>query len=242
MTIPKDNLFQHDSNRNDFNFNFQVAEVFDDMLARSIPCYRQVIDMSGRILAKFLQKKDLVIDLGCSTGSTLLELARNLEALELRFTGIDNSRAMIDKAALKAEMFGKQDKVHFEKRDLLELDVKDAGAFLLNYTLQFVRPIERQRLTANLYHSLRPGGVMIVSEKIIFQDSRINRSFIDFYLDFKRNQGYSEIEITRKREALENVLIPFSMDENIRMLRQAGFSTVEPFFQWFNFSSFLAVK
>ena len=240
--MTRDNLFEQKSGRNDFSFNHRVAEVFDDMLARSVPCYHQVIDMSGRILAEFLQKKDHVIDLGCSTGSTLLELARYLEAQELRFTGIDNSRAMIKKASLKAEMFGKQDSVGFEEKDILDLDVKDAGAFLLNYTLQFVRPMDRQRLTANLYQSLRPGGVMIISEKIIFHDSLINRSFIDFYLNFKKSQGYSEIEITRKREALENVLIPFSMDENIRMLRQAGFSTVEPFFQWFNFSSFLAVK
>ena len=161
--MTRDNLFEQKSGRNDFSFNHRVAEVFDDMLARSVPCYRQVIDMCSHILTAFLQKNDLVIDLGCSTGSTLLELARYLEALELRFTGIDNSRAMIKKAALKAEMFGKQDRVSFEEKDILDLDVKDVGAFLLNYTLQFVRPMDRQQLTAKLYKALRPGGVMIVS-------------------------------------------------------------------------------
>lgn len=237
-----DDLFKQGGGGADFSFDSKVAEVFDDMLARSVPCYQQVIAMTGRILAKFLQDNDHVIDLGCSTGSTLLALARTLELENLRYTGIDNSQAMIEKASLKAEMFGKKERINFAKKDILKLAFRNVGAYLLNYTMQFIRPMERQPFAANLCHSLRPGGIMIMSEKIISHDSQINRAFIDFYLDFKRSQGYSEIEITHKREALENILVPYSMGENIQMLNQAGFNRVEPFFQWFNFASFLAIK
>jgi len=238
----RDQLYANGEVREDFRFNEEVAEVFDDMLARSVPCYGQVTAMTARLLARFLEHHDRVFDLGCSTGATMLELCRRLEPLELRFIGVDNSPAMIAKARLKAEMYGKQERLAFVEGDILEVDLAGAGAVLLNYTLQFVRPLLRPAFLEKICQGLRPGGVLIVSEKIISSDPVVNRAFIDFYLDFKRDQGYSEIEITRKRQALENVLIPFSMEENRDLLRQAGFASVETFSQWFNFASFVAVK
>lgn len=124
----------------------------------------------------------------------------------------------------------------------MDLDLKGAGAVILNYTLQFVRPMVRADFLDTVFRALRPGGVLIVSEKIISHDPQLNRSFIDFYLDFKRTQGYSEIEIAKKREALEHVLIPFSIEENRALLAQAGFTSIETFCQWFNFVSLVAVK
>ncbi len=113
---------------------------------------------------------------------------------------------------------------------------------LLNYTLQFLRPLTRVELLQTIHQALLPGGILIMGEKIISHHSRINRTFIDLYLDFKRQQGYSEIEITTKRETLENILIPFSIAENMQMLKDAGFNQCETFFQWFNFTSFIARK
>lgn len=240
--MSKDNIFEQKEIKEDFQFNQRVAEVFDDMLTRSVPNYAQVIDMISQLLGKLLKDGDQVYDLGCSTGNTLINLARKLDAHHLKFIGIDNSSAMIDKAILKAEMYSKQDQLQFLEKDITDLEIQNAGGIILNYTMQFIRPMRRAEFLKKIYASLRPGGVLILSEKVISHDPALNRNFIDFYLDFKRAQGYSEIEISKKREALENVLVPFSIEENRKLLEQAGFKSVESFFQWFNFISFVAIK
>lgn len=240
--MSKDTLFQQGGVEADFQFTDRVAEVFDDMLARSVPNYGQVIEMTSQVLSRFLAPGDRVYDLGCSTGNTLLQLARRLSHLDLHFLGIDNSPAMVQKARLKAEMYSKQNRLAFLEGDITTIALEPAGAILCNYTLQFIRPLQRKEFLARVAGFLRPGGVLILSEKIISHDPMLNRAWIDFYLDFKRAQGYSEIEIAAKREALENVLIPFSIEENRALLREAGFSSIETFFQWFNFVSFVAIK
>lgn len=240
--MAKDTLFQKQQAVQDFQFTAKVAEVFDDMLDRSIPCYRQLIGMTSQILSEFLKDGDLLYDLGCSTGTTLLELCRQLHTIDLHYIGLDNSPAMIKKASLKAEMYSKRDRLQFVESDILEAELQAAGAVLSNYTLQFIRPMERQNLLQKVYKALRPGGVLIVSEKVISTNTLLNRTYIHLYLEFKRHQGYSEMEIAKKREALENVLIPFTSQENITMLKNAGFATIEPFFQWFNFISYIAIK
>lgn len=239
---PKDTLFDISQVQEDFVFSERVAQVFDDMLDRSVPFYQEVIKGTARLLDIFLRPGDTVIDLGCSTGTTLLQLARLLPDKELHFIGIDNSQAMLDKARLKAEMFSKQDRVSFLAQDITETEQADTGAFLLNYTLQFIRPLRRKEFIHRLFQNLRPGGVLILSEKMISHDPLLNRKYIDIYHQFKLERGYSELEIARKREALENVLIPFSIEENRELLLGAGFTSVEPFFQWFNFISFIAIK
>ncbi len=239
---PRDTLFDIGQVQEDFVFSERVAQVFDDMLDRSVPFYQEVIKGTARLLDIFLGPDDTVIDLGCSTGTTLLQLARLLPHKELHFIGIDNSPAMLDKARLKAEMFSKQDRVSFLAGDITETEEAGTGAFLLNYTLQFIRPLRRKEFIRRLFQNLRPGGVVILSEKMISHDPLLNRKYIDIYHQFKLERGYSELEIARKREALENVLIPFSMEENRELLLSAGFTSVEPFFQWFNFTSFLAIK
>lgn len=240
--MTRDEIFRVENIKEDFVFNDQVAEVFDDMLDRSIPCYRQVIEMIARLLEKRLKQGDMVYDLGCSTGTTLLELARRLESLKLKFMGVDNSAAMIRKAVLKAEMYSRKEAISFQERDIMELEIEGAGAVILNYTLQFIRPLMREEFLRKISFFLRPGGILLVSEKIICRDPQLNRDYIDFYHQYKRSRGYSELEIAKKREALENVLIPFTIRENRELLRSAGFFTVETFSQWFNYASFVAIK
>ncbi len=237
-----DNLYRRQSSSEDFTFNESVARVFEDMLNRSVPYYSEVIKHSADLLKRFVEPGDTVYDLGCSTGTTLLQLASLLQEHDLKYIGIDNSPAMIKKARLRAEMFSKTDQVRFFKEDITETLFSDAGAIVCNYTLQFIRPMIRQRFLEHLFSSLREGGVLLLSEKIICRHSRLNRKFIDLHHQFKRERGYSELEIANKREALENVLIPFTISENIRLLKQAGFTGVETFFQWVNFASFIAVK
>jgi len=238
----KDTLFNVDSVEEDFVFNERVVEVFDDMLDRSIPFYRQVIDAQAQLLDEFLDPEDKVYDLGCATGTTLLEFSRLLEHKNLQFIGVDNSLPMLDKARLKSEIYSRQQSLSFLLEDVTAFDHPGAGGIILNYTLQFIRPLQRQGFLQRLFHNLRPGGIILISEKVINHDHRLNRHFIDIYHGFKKSRGYSELEIAKKREALENVLIPFSIKENKTMLKQSGFVSVETHFQWFNFASFIAIK
>lgn len=240
--MSRDEIFQEGEIRSDFQFNERVAEVFDDMLARSVPNYEQVIEMTALLLERFLKPGDRICDLGCSTGNTLLHLARRLSIPELRFTGVDNSPAMIGKARRKAEMYSRQGQIDFQEADITTFPGPESGAVLLNYTLQFIRPPLRPEMLTRLHAGLRPGGVLIMSEKTISHDPLLNRTFLELYFAFKRSKGYSEMEIAKKREALENVLVPFSIRENLDLLRQAGFTRAETFCQWFNFVSLVAVK
>lgn len=238
----KDTLFQVDTVEEDFVFNTQVVEVFDDMLDRSIPFYRQVIEASAHLLDRLLVTGDTVYDLGCATGTTLLEFSRLVLGKELHFIGIDNSAPMLDKAILKAEIYSKQQTLSFLLEDITSFNHSGAGAVILNYTMQFIRPLQREVFLRRVFDNLRPGGVLLMSEKVIGHDRRLNREYIEIYHRFKKSRGYSELEIAKKREALENVLIPFSIDENKTMLNNCGFTSVETYFQWFNFVSIVAIK
>ena len=242
MSRPTDKLYQIDTVPEDFDFSERVVEVFDDMLDRSIPFYQEVIRQTSRLLEAHLAPGDLVCDLGCATGSALLQCARQLEDNDLTFIGLDSSPPMLAKARLKAEFYSGRAQIRFEQEDITALNRPDTGAFILNYTLQFIRPVRRPALIKHLHNNLKSGGLLILSEKTILPDKRLNRCFIDIYHEFKRERGYSELEIARKREALENILIPFSVEENRAMLLEAGFTSVTTFFQWFNFTSFVAFK
>ena len=198
--------------------------------------------MVSEILGRSLQKGDTVYDLGCSTGTTLLCLARLLESLNLKFIGVDNSKAMLIKAVRKAEMYSLAERIEFINEDITRLDFSGAGGVILNYTLQFINPSVRLEFLKKIHKGLRPGGILILSEKVVSRDQELNKQFLDSYHQYKKRRGYSELEIANKREALENVLIPVSIQEDIDMLSQAGFSRAETFFQWFNFASFIACK
>lgn len=240
--MTRDTLFDTAGPAGKFEFNERVAEVFDDMLDRSVPFYQQVIEMSAEILAHTLQSGDTLYDLGCSTGTTLLNLARRLESKNVKFIGLDNSRAMLDKAARKARMFSLAERITFIEQDITRADLSGAGGVVLNYTLQFIDPAVRSGFLQNIHQGLRNDGVLIVSEKVISPDAEFNEQFVAAYHQYKKKRGYSELEIAKKREALENVLIPLSIQQNKELLVQAGFNRVETFFQWFNFVSFLARK
>ncbi len=241
-SMSRDTIFQQHDIKEDFSFNEQVAEVFDDMVHRSVPLYETVIDAIARILDRHQPGRQLTVyDLGCSTGTTLLELSRRLQHRRLRLIGIDNAESMLAKARKKAAMFCKTDCLSFRKDDITGCSLTDADAILCNYTMQFIRPPVRNALARRFYQALPSGGLLIVCEKVLAAGA-FHRPFIDIYHDFKREQGYSELEIAAKREALENVLVPFTVDENISLLREAGFAEVEIFCKWFNFASFVARK
>lgn len=222
-----------------FEFDEEVASVFDDMLNRSVPYYKEMQRLTINFALNFLENNDKVYDLGCSTASTLIELAKHCDT-KLQLIGIDNSNAMLNRAKNKAKAFGVE--IEFIEGDIHDIALEDAKLIISNYTLQFIRPLHREKLVQKIYDSLESGGVFIFSEKVISSNKTLNKQSIDEYYKFKKTQGYSEFEIAQKREALENVLIPYSEEENRQMIKDAGFSHCETLFKWVNFATFIAIK
>jgi tRNA (cmo5U34)-methyltransferase len=222
-----------------FEFDEEVASVFDDMLNRSVPFYKENLNLQIDILKNFLNENDKIVDLGSSTGTFLIELAKKADK-KLNLIGIDNSSAMIKRAKNKAKAFGVE--ITFIEEDFLNCDFSNSKAIIANYTIQFVRPLKREKLIKKIYNSLKNEGIFLMSEKLITNHKKLNKIMIDKYYEFKKQMGYSEYEIARKREALENVLIPYTMEENIEMLKNAGFKEVEVIFRWNNFATFISFK
>jgi len=222
-----------------FEFDEEVAAVFDDMLERSVPFYKESQNITEFFALKHLSENGTLYDLGCSTATLLLNLHRKLK-LNAALIGLDNSEAMLAQAKRKCEAFGA--KVEVQNADILTYQYKQADVFISNYTLQFIRPLVREELVKKIASSLKDEGVFIFSEKVISHHSKLNKDLIECYYDFKKEQGYSEYEIMQKREALENVLVPYSEEENIKMAKNAGFSHCEVIFRWANFATFLAIK
>ncbi|NWF66404.1 MAG: carboxy-S-adenosyl-L-methionine synthase CmoA [Campylobacterales bacterium] len=234
----KDKIFEKPITKQ-FEFDEACASVFDDMLVRSVPFYKDVINLTTDILVKNLHEGDIIYDLGCSTATTLIELQRKF-AKPLELIGIDNSIAMIERAKNKAKAYNVN--CNFICDDMFNIDFKKSNVFISNYTIQFIRPMNREKLVKKIYDSLKPNGIFIFSEKIISEDKILHKQLIDIYYDFKKSQGYSEYEIAQKREALENVLIPYTLDENILMAKNAGFEHVECIFRWLNFATIICFK
>ena len=222
-----------------FEFDEEVAAVFDDMLERSVPFYKESQKITKFFALKALREDGVLYDLGCSTASLLIDIHRNLQ-VRANLIGLDNSQAMLARAQKKIEAFGAA--VTVADADILSYEYKEADVFISNYTLQFVRPLVREELLKKIAASLREEGVFIFSEKVISHHSKLNKDLIECYYDFKKEQGYSEYEIMQKREALENVLVPYSEEENIIMAKNAGFSHCETVFRWANFATFIAIK
>jgi tRNA (cmo5U34)-methyltransferase len=241
----RDELFADERRAtHDFVFDENVAAVFDDMLERSVPLYAEVQRMVVELAVRFLGDGATVYDIGCSSGTTLAGIAEAVPlGHKIRLVGIEPSASMLEQAAKKLAPAGLVHSVEFWPRPVEEYEsLPDAQVIVMLYTLQFLRPIVRSQVMRAFYHSLRPGGCLLLAEKILGSDPGLRRVFIDLYHDYKSRNGYSDTEIACKREALENVLIPFTDEENQAMLREAGFAQRERLFQWYNFAAYIAVK
>lgn len=241
--MKKDKLFvAKKNNLTDFNFGKETAEVFDDMLDRSVPFYRELQRMIGEIAVEFVQEGTNVYDLGCSTGATLFILYNSVPK-NVKLIGVDYSRDMLNKCKERFKKHNIMKRYKLMCTDLNKpLNIKNASVVVLNLTLQFIRPICRDRLIKSIYTGLVDKGGLILIEKVLGNNSIFNRIFIKFYYDMKKRQGYSNLEIARKREALENVLIPYRLDENKQLLRRNGFSHMDIFYKWYNFCGLIAIK
>ncbi len=234
----KDKVFAQKISKK-FEFDEAVASVFDDMLSRSVPFYDDVRKLVISLILAEEKEGMRVVDLGSSTAKFLLDL-HSKKSVNMRLKGLDNSQAMLDRAMQKCQAFGAN--IELELADMLEYKYANEDVIVANYTLQFIRPIQRLELIKRLYNGLSNDGIFIFSEKVVFEDKVLDKQMIDIYYEYKKEQGYSEYEIAQKREALENVLIPFTIKENIQMCKDAGFSKIETVFQWANFVTFIAKK
>ena len=269
ITPKKDNLFSQKklSKRAKFCFDERVASVFDDMLERSIPYYKDNLALCVDFITRYITQNPLqrtskkssqnlsraknisqtnarIYDIGCSTGNMLLELANALKEskTKAKLVGIDNSSAMIENATLKAKAYGAD--ICFVCADGNEVEYKKARCFILNYTLQFIRPPKRVAFLKKIYDALESGGILILSEKMTSPNATLDAQMIEHYHRYKAKNGYTKTQISTKREALENVLVPYSLQENIALLCEAGFciNDIEVLFKWVNFGTIIAQK
>lgn len=234
----KDNVFEKPIEKK-FEFDEAVASVFDDMVSRSVPFYDEVRKLVISLILPEQEDGKKVLDLGSSTAKFLLDLHSKMDA-KMKLKGLDNSQAMLDRAKQKCHAFGAD--IELEFADMLSYEYDNEDIIVANYTLQFIRPMQRLELVKKLYEGLREGGIFIFSEKVVFEDKKLDKELIDIYYAYKKEKGYSEYEIAQKREALENILIPFTIKENIQMCIDAGFKQVDTVFQWANFVTFLVKK
>lgn len=240
MTL--DTVFAEEKAAEDFRFDEQVAGVFDDMVDRSVPFYQEIQRMVVELAADLATPGSQLCDLGCATGTTLALMDRQLTP-DVNFIGVDNSPEMLEKCKSKFALLNSGRQSRFLCQDLVNMRLPDnLSVVSMLLTLMFVRPLHRREVLSSICQSLNPGGALILVEKVVCDSPELNRQFIKYYYDMKRRHGYSELEISQKREALENVLIPYTENENRQILADAGFSRVEVFFRWYNFCAMVAIK
>ncbi len=238
----KDTLFSHPMGEvQGFTFDSNVASVFPDMIQRSVPGYSTVVAISGVLAQRFSQPGTRLYDLGCSLGATSFAMAqRAVDDCEV--IAVDNASAMLNQLSKTLAEQVLPTPISLLHADIIDVDIHQASVVAMNYTLQFIDIAERAKLLTGIREGMVDNGVLILSEKIQFDSAQVNELFIDLHHDFKRANGYSDLEISQKRDAIENVLVPESLAMHRQRLVDCGFSRVEVWFQCFNFASLVAFK
>lgn len=241
-TSKQDKIYASARTRQDFVFDASVAEVFTDMINRSVPGYATIISMIGVLANRYCAPGSTIYDLGCSLGGATLAMAHHIDRPDYRIIAVDNSEPMISRFEQALENSPKRPRIELVCADIADVEIRDASVVVLNFTLQFIAQERREKLMRRIYSGMRPGGILILSEKIKLADAQLNSLLIDMYHQFKQAQGYSELEVSQKRSALENVLVPETIAQHKARLLSAGFKSVDSWFQCFNFASMIAFK
>ena len=225
-----------------FKFDDKVAEVFPDMIQRSVPGYSTILHMIGQITERYAVAGTNCYDLGCSLGAGILAMRHKVRAPNVSIIGVDSSSAMIDRCHRVVSIDSGMVDVELRQESILETDMQNTSVCLLNFTLQFIDRNQRSVLLNKISESMNKGGALILSEKLSFDEPQHEHLMKQLHHDFKRSNGYSELEIAQKREAIEDILIPEDLDSHQQRLIQSGFSSVNLWFQCFNFASIIAIK
>ncbi len=240
----RDNLFAKVTYPKPFEFNQEVAAIFDDMVSRSVPLYKECMQVLSLVVQQFSQNRSspgVLLDIGCSTGTTLLTAGYSLPA-GWTLIGVDPAAPMLAQAKSKLAALEDRHVIRLEQSSAQDFVIPGCDLVIMNYTLQFLPVSDRQSLLTRIYESLRPGGMLFLSEKIRFASSSQQEQATRLYERFKLANGYSEIEISRKKEALENVLVPLTEEEQETMLNNAGFPESLQLLRCINFVTWLATK
>lgn len=223
-----------------FAFDDNVAHVFTDMISRSVPGYQTMIAAIGLLASRFAKQNSVCYDLGCSLGAASFAMRQNIEVEDCKIIAVDNSPAMLSR--FESVLTQEKTPIELQCADIREVRIENASMVVLNFTLQFLPVADREKLLAKIYDGLLPDGALIISEKLAFEDDRQHELQQNLHHEFKKAQGYSQLEISQKRTALENVLIPETFATHQNRLKSVGFSSAELWFQYFNFASFIALK
>ncbi len=241
MTSNKDDIYSYTKAASgSFIFDERVARVFDDMISRSVPGYQHILRMLPTLTKQFQVDEANYYDLGCSLGAGLLAISQGLDKRQANLIGIDNSSAMLEHAQVNLQIV--EQTVELREENLSQSVLENAALTLMNFTLQFIPLAQRPRLLENIYSGMRVGGALILSEKVRFNDQATQALITDIHHQYKSDQGYSDLEISRKREAIDQILIPETLDQHISRLKECGFKIVTPWIQNLQFISLLAVK
>lgn len=225
-----------------FRFDDSVAEVFPDMIQRSVPGYNTIVDAIGQMVGRYAKDHSRIYDLGCSLGAVSLAAGRYIQAQGCKIIAVDNSIAMTERCRLHLNAFKSNTPAQVICDDLQNVDIQNASSVIMNFTLQFVPLEARQQILQTIYQGLNPGGILVLSEKLTHISKLGNELLIDLHHEFKRRNGYSELEISQKRESLEDVLRAETFEAHQSRLLEAGFTDVVLWFQCFNFASLVAIK
>lgn len=225
-----------------FEFNRQVVEVFDDMLGRSVPLYRESILRQAQIAAQNYRTGTRIYDLGCSNGNLGMALCHEMGEKNFEMVAVDSSAPMLETFAQRLSAIKCENQIRLEENDIRQVSLENASVVIINLTLQFLPVTDRDELIRKIYQALVPGGILLLTEKVVHEDKTLNGLEQDFYYRFKAENGYSQMEISQKREALENVLVPETLETHRQRLQQGGFAAIDVWLKWFNFASLLAVK
>lgn len=249
MTDPRDTLYADPlSDHGLFAFDDSVARVFPDMIKRSVPGYPTIVAMTGLLAGRYAIANSTLYDLGCSLGASTLAMRQHLRQSGCRIVSVDNSSAMLERcrtavAATTHTAGGTEyPTIDLVLADLQDVAIENASVVVLNFTLQFIPRELRDAVIARIYRGLLPGGIMVLSEKVTFEDPHLDALNIELHHQFKRDNGYSELEVARKRNALEQVLLPETLKQHKQRIAAAGFNSCDVWFQCFNFASLIALK
>lgn len=241
--MSKDQIFSAPiANLGDFTFDENVAEVFPDMIQRSVPGYSNIITAIGMLAETFVTSNSNVYDLGCSRGAATLSARRHIKQQNVNIIAVDNSQPMIERCRQHINAYQSNIPVEILCDDIRNIKIENASMVILNFTLQFLPPSDRIALLTKIYQGLNPNGLLVLSEKFRFEDIKVDELLIDLHHQFKRANGYSELEVSQKRAALENVMRIDSINTHKERLKTVGFSHIELWFQCFNFGSMIAIK
>ena len=241
-----DKIYEDKTDEEPFRFNADVADVFPDMLRRSIPGYAMSIEAIGSLAARYVRPDTHCYDLGCSLGAATLAMRQGIRSDRCRIVAADMAPAMIERCReIVAEEERRDERpvsIDVIQTDIRDLDVSNASMVVLNYTLQFLAPGDRDALLRRIADGMNPGGVLVLSEKVVDENAEMEKLLVDLHHEYKRRNDYSALEIARKRAALENVLIPETVAAHRDRLRAAGFAHSAVWLRYFNFVSIVAVR